>query len=542
MIGALKKVGVIIPFYRDTISDYENIALQQCQKVLGNHPLIAIKPEHLKLPQAAAQLSLSAVVSFDNSYFESIAGYNKLMLSEEFYGKFLDYEYILIYQLDAFVFSDQLLHWCNQDIDYVGAPWLRDIDHGDLFKAAKSEVQYYVHTRYDVQKNGEPSPKQFENRTGNGGFSLRRVKKFYDITISRKQDIQKYLAREGKHQFNEDAFWSIEVNRKKKVLNIPDHKKAVGFAFENSPQRALNINKQQLPFGCHAWDRHVEFWHPIFKQHGYPLMQHTMFNNFKADLPVDIKCLYRISDAGNPKLKLDVATKMHCLDNFIKEFKNNIYVFADNCSHETIEAIKSRGIEPVKTSLGNSKSWRYVVERALENFDDNSYVYLIEDDYLHLPGSLTALQEGLGVADYVTLYDHPDKYLNSEEGPNPHIAQGGELSRVLLTKSTHWKHTNSTTMSFGVKVKTLREDKEIWWRFTHNHIPDDFHAFQVLTHRVVPEKKTLSKKIKGLIAAPEFKNERRVLISPIPGFATHAELDLLSPITHWHPIKSWEEV
>ena len=543
MVNTLKKVAVIIPFYRATISDYENIALRQCQKVLGTHPIIAIKPQSLTLPEALAQIALTKVVSFEDSYFDNIAGYNRLMLSEEFYSQFLNYEYILIYQLDAFVFSDQLLHWCNQNIDYVGAPWLRDIDHGDLFKAAKSNVQYYIHTRYDLQKDGEPSPKQFENRTGNGGFSLRRVKKFYDITQSRQPDIQKYLAKAGKHQFNEDAFWSIEVNRKKKILNIPGYEKAVGFAFENSPQRALNINKQQLPFGCHAWDRHVEFWNPFFEQQGFPLLSYQMVNNFEAPVPVDIKYLYRISDGGNPKHKLDTATKMHCLDNFIKEFKTNIYVFADNCSNETIKAIKSRGIEPVKTSLGNSNSWRYVVECALRNFDDNSFIYLIEDDYLHLPGSLTALQEGLTVADYVTLYDHPDKYLNyPDDGPNLHVAEGGELSRVLVTKSTHWKHTNSTTMSFAVKVKTLKEDKEIWWRFTGNRIPDDFHAFQMLTHREIPQKKSLSKKVKRLMATPEVRNTKRVLISSLPGFATHAELEWLTPLTQWHPVKSWEEV
>ena len=271
MVNTLKKVAVIIPFYRTTISNYESIALQQCAKVLGNHPVIAVKPESLTLPDTGEQLSFADVVTFDDSYFENIAGYNRLMLSKEFYSRFLDYEYILIYQLDAFIFSDELLHWCNQGFDYIGAPWLRDIEHGDLFKATKSKLQYYFHTRYDVQKDGEPSSMQFENRVGNGGFSLRRVQKFHVITISRQADIQRYLEQSGKHQYNEDAFWSIEVNRKKKMLNIPDYQTAVGFAFENSPQRALNLNQQTLPFGCHAWDRHVEFWQPYFEQQGYQI-------------------------------------------------------------------------------------------------------------------------------------------------------------------------------------------------------------------------------------------------------------------------------
>lgn len=268
-MSALKKVAVIIPFYKDTLSAYEQIALQQCQKVLSAHPVIAIKPQGLALPDAALQVAFAGVESFDDAYFASIAGYNRLMLSAEFYGRFLEYEYILIYQLDAFVFSDHLLHWCSQGIDYVGAPWMRGYPYAGMVKKVKMKIKRYWHTRFDVQHNGNPSALQFENRVGNGGFSLRRVKIFHSITQTRQSSIQKYLAHEGRHQYNEDAFWSIEVNRKGKVLNIPDHWKAAWFALENTPDYGLKITGQQLPFGCHAWDRHVDFWRPFFEQQGY---------------------------------------------------------------------------------------------------------------------------------------------------------------------------------------------------------------------------------------------------------------------------------
>ena len=31
---------------------------------------------------------------------------------------------MLIYQLDAYVFKDELLNWANKGYDYIGAPWL----------------------------------------------------------------------------------------------------------------------------------------------------------------------------------------------------------------------------------------------------------------------------------------------------------------------------------------------------------------------------------------------------------------------------------
>ena len=53
-------------------------------------------------------------------------------------------------------------------------------------------------------------------------------------------------------------------------------------------------------------------------------------------------------------------------------------------------------------------------------------VYFVEDDYLHHPRSYEILIEGLELgADYITLYDHPDKYF---DGGNPLIEGDGEVT------------------------------------------------------------------------------------------------------------------
>jgi hypothetical protein len=125
----MKKVSVIIPFYRNEISANEKIALQQCKRILSNYPIIAVKPHGLTLTAGDGLINFTDTVSFEDHYFENIAGYNKLMLSAEFYSRFLDYEYMLIYQMDTFVFKDQLNYWCSQNYDYIGAPWIRKTYH-----------------------------------------------------------------------------------------------------------------------------------------------------------------------------------------------------------------------------------------------------------------------------------------------------------------------------------------------------------------------------------------------------------------------------
>jgi hypothetical protein len=259
----MNKVAVIIPFYKDTLSDYEKIALQQCQQILPNHTKIAIKPKSLTLPADAGIISLTDAVSFDDNYFKSLAGYNRLMLSAEFYKQFLNYEYILIYQMDTFIFRDELNQWCSQDWDYIGAPWIHKTYHksaaGLAFYKAKKAIMHAL---------GIPSKHIFEGKVGNGGFSLRRVKKFHELCISMKPTIDFYLSQTG-HIYNEDVFWSIEVNRESKQMNVPDVDTALKFAFEVPPLKAHHYNKANLPFGCHDWDKYADFWRPIFKLYNY---------------------------------------------------------------------------------------------------------------------------------------------------------------------------------------------------------------------------------------------------------------------------------
>jgi len=270
MASDAKKVAVVIPFYKETLSAYDKIAISQCNKILNAYLIIAIKPQKLTLPADLPPGMFQQTISFDDRYFENIAGYNALMLADTFYKAFLDYEFILIYQQDAFVFKDDLQYWCSQNYDYIGAPWLREFEYPDVFKAAKSKVKAYLHTRYNVQKNDLPSLFQYENKVGNGGLSLRRVKKFYELSLEMHDQIAAYLNR-TEHLFNEDMFWGVEVNRKRKRLNIPAYKTALKFSIENFPERALKLNNGQLPFGCHAWDLYVDFWRPVFEKYGYTI-------------------------------------------------------------------------------------------------------------------------------------------------------------------------------------------------------------------------------------------------------------------------------
>jgi hypothetical protein len=228
--------------------------------------------------------------------------------------------------------------------------------------------------------------------------------------------------------------------------------------------------------------------------------------------------LYRISDASYRKVKLEHATKLHCLENHLSVFgREGLVLFADNCTPGTLAQLRALGLEPRESASPTpAKSWRMVAEYALERLPGAQAIYFVEDDYLHLPDARPILLEGLEIADYVTLFDHPDKYVNGRDGGNPEVKRGGELSRVLLTRSTHWKWTNSTTMTVATRVETLREDRAVWWWYTRGRHPKDYDAFYRLRRRIL--------------------GRRRVLISPIPGRSTHVEMPWLGPLVDWSEV------
>lgn len=257
---------VIIPVYktRNLLTKLEERSLIQCISVLDKHQICFVCPMTLDVNDYLKAFSDAKfqVERFNDYYFSSIQGYNNLMLSKEFYQRFSAFDFILIHQLDAYVFRDDLNYWCEQDYDYIGAPWLTDRRYKNKWKQKwKGFVWNQAYKKNKLNRHSDfPADEQFHNKVGNGGFSLRRVSKMIEILDIFSDTVKLYLQKSGHPHFNEDVFWSLEVNRKKTVLKIPDYKIAIFFAIETWPEIAFELTNGQLPFGCHDWDKYYDFW------------------------------------------------------------------------------------------------------------------------------------------------------------------------------------------------------------------------------------------------------------------------------------------
>jgi hypothetical protein len=136
-----------------------------------------------------------------------------------------------------------------------------------------------------------------------------------------------------------------------------------------------------------------------------------------------------------------------------------------------------------------------------EKLDDDA-VYFLEDDYLHQPGCIGLLQEGLAAVPggLFTLYDHPDRYTRTDD------LSVGPKKEVLLTAASHWRSSESTTCTVAMAYPLFRRIRRDMMMFT-NH---DRAMFRFLSAE------------RGL-----------TLYSPLPGAATHISQDFLSPLVDW---------
>lgn len=152
------------------------------------------------------------------------------------------------------------------------------------------------------------------------------------------------------------------------------------------------------------------------------------------------------------------------------------------------------------------KTLEYIRSRRLS---PRSIIYFVEDDYIHRPGWVDILLEAFEMpwVDYVTLYDHRDKYF---------LPMYEKLNvQIFHTSSTHWRTTPSMTNTFAMRHRTLKKHFDV--------------------HKAYSEGRTTSSDHDKFCKLREMG---ATLISPIPGWSTHEEVEYESPCIDWEKVLS----
>ena len=248
-----EKVALVIVTYKEILTFAEIYSLENCMDVLGRYPIVFVTGEGMGLAQEVRRICDvrgAILVTFPATYFSSIDGYNRLLLNKEFFVRFASFKFILIYQLDCLVFSDELENWCAKGFDYIGPPWPA-LYTKNILDAPGASMPRRLLRKFGITSTG---------RVGNGGFSLRKVKPAINaLTILR--------AGAERWNKNEDIFWSYYVNSYLPWFRVADYRSALSFGFEINPEQCFAENGNRLPFGCHKWNwhGHSDFWRRMLK-------------------------------------------------------------------------------------------------------------------------------------------------------------------------------------------------------------------------------------------------------------------------------------
>lgn len=239
--------------------------------------------------------------------------------------------------------------------------------------------------------------------------------------------------------------------------------------------------------------------------------------------------VYRAAPVGNKRPRPPGFSKWSCLLSFLRAAEAcpsvNLQFVCDGPVPEAVGRVMAAfGSVERLGGVGNSRSYRHVVARMAKLDGDAGDVgYLCEDDYLHLPESLRVLDgvaAHLSLGTYVTLYDHPDRYLREDD-----LRTFGRSAE--LWNGRYWTAVESTAMTFGASLATIHADRfllDLAARFTH-----------------YPHDRAMWRTIQGLgVRRPVgwVRRPRRRLLSSLPGLATHMEIDGPSAGTHWPAVSA----
>ncbi len=225
--------AIVVPVYRTGLSPLEQLCLLRLRHFFRTDVYLAA-PQGLCLDAYLSMWPELQVKVFDPAYFASVKTYNKLMLDPRFYESFAStYEWMLIHQLDAFLFHGDLQSFCEMPFDYFGAPWM-----------PAQLVHPFIHEGHLLKLLGT------RVSVGNGGLSLRRLRTTLELLTTPRSKPQRWFA-------NEDGFFAYWGKKSLKFKSCP-FEVATRFAFETQPEALYALNGNTLPFGCHGLPKYSQ--------------------------------------------------------------------------------------------------------------------------------------------------------------------------------------------------------------------------------------------------------------------------------------------
>ena len=188
--------------------------------------------------------------------------------------------------------------------------------------------------------------------------------------------------------------------------------------------------------------------------------------------------------------------------NFSKNVKINIVY--DGKEDNWIKNKNFNKLHKIEAKEDMKSFWETIkLSHSDNSIEEDDLIYFLENDYMHVNGwveKIFELFQTYNGLDYVSLYDHNDKYF---------LPMYDNLtSKIFTSPSHHWRTTPSTCGSFVTTKQRLNEDFDILSTMRGDH-----NKWLWLN-----------------------QNRNRFVFTPLPGLSTHCMNSLLSPTIKWEEI------
>lgn len=207
---------------------------------------------------------------------------------------------------------------------------------------------------------------------------------------------------------------------------------------------------------------------------------------------------------GNPnKQRPHNMNKMevvrYCYDSVIKAFPDSHITFLIDKPNIEIMELVEECPNPHDYEIFHFENWSDgnvgTFHRQLELACDKDKVLLTEDDYYYLPEAGKIIEEALDSLEFLTPYDHPGYYYESDHDYKRNVALVGDR---------HWQTVSSTCLTFATRGESIKE------------VIDTMKGYGWQDHFMWLE-----------------LTEKHQLWSPIPSLATHMETPYLASNFLW---------
>jgi hypothetical protein len=267
---------VVVPAYCEVLKDWERFAFLNNIRRLGKHTFALVVPQSMDCSQYVELAPSIEIVRFPDDNFRSADSYSLLCLSDHFYAAFSAYRYLLICQLDAYIFSSEINHWISLDIDFVGGAvsksdpqqnqfirWINSLNGGLSLRNVASHRRVLKSKNlvdcerlsFELHRDMAPttafmdrSP-YYRAKLALHAFAARCRSGFKDLTSS------EFITGLRTGQIlAEDQFWSRFAPRFDPSFKVASLAEAKLFSAQFSLDLTMSLFRQHPPFGCHGRD------------------------------------------------------------------------------------------------------------------------------------------------------------------------------------------------------------------------------------------------------------------------------------------------